>query len=281
MPELINPKLLGSLFPEHRATSKGSPVLSTEDLTVVVNGRTRVDRVSFELRPGEILGIAGLLGAGRTELLGALYGQHHHQGRILFDGRPHRLTRPADARALGIALLTEDRKRSGLLFNMPVAANITIGNLTMLSDGGLVRRGEERREVLASMKAFKIGAPSPDAPVVHLSGGNQQKILLARALMTRPRILLLDDPSKGVDVATRQEIYRLIVELADAGCSVIVTSSEIEEVIGLADRCLVMAEGRLVDAFARGEGDEAYVLHAIVAARRYPDGREDEYTADS
>jgi ABC-type sugar transport system ATPase subunit len=199
--------------------------------------------------------------------LHAIYGRIPFSGEIEIDGRPVAIQRSADARAAGVALLTEDRKRDGLLFNLPVGANITIGNLAPLSSHGMVRDGREKSAVLAAMRALNVKARSPQASVAHLSGGNQQKLLFARVLMSAPRVLLLDEPTKGVDAGTRHEIYRLIVDLADKGVALVVVASELEEVIGLADRCLVVADGRIVDEFSRGEGSEDKVLRSITSAQ--------------
>jgi ribose transport system ATP-binding protein/D-xylose transport system ATP-binding protein len=172
------------------------------------------------------------------------------------------------AREVGIAFLTEDRKRYGLLFNLPVRGNVTAGNLALVSSSGIVRALREFQLVSEQMVQLKVKAASTEADVAHLSGGNQQKLLFARSLLQRPLILLLDEPSKGVDVATRHEIYRLIIDLADSGVGVIIVSSEFEEVLGLADRCRVMSEGRFIEEFSRGERSEEYVLQAIAADQK-------------
>ncbi|WP_029074666.1 sugar ABC transporter ATP-binding protein [Kaistia adipata] len=261
---------LQRLYPHHEAPPAATkPLLSVKNLSIA--GRFGVNRgvsdVSFDVRPGEILGLAGLLGSGRTEILHAIYGRIPYSGAIAIDGRDVAIATAADARAAGIALLTEDRKRDGLLFNLPVGANITIGNLTKLSSHGMVRDGREKSAVLAAMRALNVKARSPQSSVAHLSGGNQQKLLFARVLMSAPRVLLLDEPTKGVDAATRAEIYRLIVDLADKGVALVVVASELEEVIGIADRCLVVADGRLVGEFQRAEGSEDKVLRTITAAQ--------------
>jgi len=260
---------LQRLYPHHDAPPPGKPLLTVRHLSVA--GRFGVNRgvsdVSFEVRPGEILGLAGLLGSGRTEILHAIYGRIPFSGEIVLDGQSVPIRKARDARRAGIALLTEDRKQDGLLFNLPVGANITIGNLGPLSANGMVRADREKSAVLASMRALNVKARSPQASVAHLSGGNQQKLLFARVLMSAPRILLLDEPTKGVDAGTRHEIYRLIVDLAETGVALIVVASELEEVIGLADRCLVIADGRVVDEFARAEGSEDRVLRAVAAAQ--------------
>lgn len=257
-------------FPLHHPPAGAPVLLEVKNLSVTHQGRTRVRDASFTLRRGEILGIAGLLGAGRTELLGALYGRLPFTGEVFLENRPLALRSPRDARAAGIALLTEDRKQDGLLFNLPVRGNITIGNLGRFAgSGGLLRAGDERASVLRQMAELNVKAPSAEASVAHLSGGNQQKLLFARVLLGAPRLLLLDEPTKGVDVAARQEIYRLIVTLADQGMGVILVSSELEEVLGLADRCLVLADGRLVDEFPRATATEERILQSISRAHHY------------
>ena len=223
--------------------------------------------VAFTVGAGEIVGLAGLLGSGRTEILHAIYGRVPFTGEVLVDGAPVAIRSPADARNAGIALLTEDRKRDGLLFNLGAGANITIGNLDPLSSRGLISGERERSAVLQGMRALNVKASSPQASVAHLSGGNQQKLLFARVLMREPRVLLLDEPTKGVDAGTRHEIYRLIVELAAKGVALLVVASELEEVIGLCDRCLVIADGRIVDQFSKAEGSEDKVLRSVANAQ--------------
>jgi ABC-type sugar transport system ATPase subunit len=261
---------LQRLYPHHEAPSTGAEtLLKVRDLSVA--GRFGVNRgvsdVSFDVRAGEIVGLAGLLGSGRTEILHAIYGRIPFSGEVTVAGRPTPIHSTREARDAGIALLTEDRKRDGLLFNLPVGANITIGNLQKFSRHEMIDRSSERNAVVAAMRALNVKARSPQSSVVHLSGGNQQKLLFARVLMSAPRVLLLDEPTKGVDAGTRHEIYRLIVDLAETGVALIVVASELEEVIGLADRCLVVADGRIVDEFRRAEGSEDRVLRAVAAAQ--------------
>jgi ABC-type sugar transport system ATPase subunit len=257
-----------AMFPEREAPPHVPALMEVRDLSMP--RRFGVNRalhdVSFSVRPGEILGLAGLLGSGRTEILSALYGVLPHTGEIRMAGRPVALHSPAAARAAGIALLTEDRKHNGLLFNLPAGQNITIGNLASVARRGVIDRQRESRTVLEQMSSLNVKARSPASSAAHLSGGNQQKLLFARVLLSRPRILMLDEPTKGVDAATRQEIYRLVVDLARSGVALIVVCSELEEVIGLADRCLVISHGRVVDAFARGEGGDERVLRASEVA---------------
>jgi ribose transport system ATP-binding protein len=261
---------LQRIYPQRAAPSEPpAPILQVRDLSVAPRfGANRgVDGVSFDLNKGEILGLAGLLGSGRTEILNAVYGRIPFTGALTLEGAGFAPASARDAREAGVALLTEDRKRDGLLFNLNVGANITIGNLGPLSARGFVRKDAERSAVLAGMRALNVKARSPDGMVAQLSGGNQQKLLFARVLMLRPKILLLDEPTKGVDASTRHEIYRLIVDLAGQGVALIVVASELEEVVGLCDRCLVVADGRIVDSFVKGEGGEERVLRSVAAAQ--------------
>jgi ABC-type sugar transport system ATPase subunit len=260
---------LNRLYPQHQPPGDGEPALEVRDLAVA--GRPGVHHavsgVSFSIRAGEIVGLAGLLGSGRTEILHAIYGRAPYAGEIWVAGSRVAIRSPADARRAGIALLTEDRKRDGLLFNLGAGANITIGNLGTLSCRGLVSGERERRAILEGMRALNVKAPSTNASVAHLSGGNQQKLLFARVLMRAPKVLLLDEPTKGVDAGTRHEIYRLVVDLAEKGVALLVVASELEEVIGLCDRCLVVADGRIVGQYAKAEISEDKVLRTIAAAQ--------------
>lgn len=262
------------LYPTRSTQPGEQEVLRLEHVSVPHPTRPRdlLRDVSFSARSGEIVGIAGVVGAGRTELLSAIYGAMPHRGAISVDGRALKLRSPADARRAGVAMLTEDRKGTGLLFNFALRENVTAGNLggTLANRLGFVDRRGEQSAARGFMESLRIKAPSPAADVAHLSGGNQQKILLARVLMNRPRIMLLDEPTKGVDVETRQEIYRLVLDLADSGVTLLVVSSEIAELVGLCDRCLVLADGAIVDEFRRGEGSEARVIEATTTAVAAP-----------
>jgi ribose transport system ATP-binding protein/D-xylose transport system ATP-binding protein len=195
-------------------------------------------------------------------VLSAIYGRIAHEGRVSVGGQAVTIRRPADALRAGIAMLTEDRKNAGLLFNLPLGQNITLGNLRLFARHGIIDRDRENQTARASMQAFDIKAPSIRSDVAHLSGGNQQKALLARVLVRTPKILLLDEPTKGVDVGTKREIYRLILELADRGMALIVVSSELPELLGLCDRCLVLSNGTIVDEFSKADGSEERILQA-------------------
>ena len=260
---------MGMLFPQRDTAPGTEELLRVEHLRISRpgGGTDTISDVGFSVCRGEVVGLAGLVGSGRTEVLSAIYGSIAHQGRLFVAGKEIVLRRPADALSAGIAMLTEDRKNAGLLFNLPLGQNSTLGSLQLFARYGIIDRPREDRAAHASMRSFEIRAASIRADMAHLSGGNQQKALLARVLVRTPKILLLDEPTKGVDVGTKQEIYRLILELAGRGLAVIVVSSELPELLGLCDRCLVLAGGTIVDEFARSEGSEERILQATA---RFP-----------
>lgn len=236
---------LKEIFPSRKAVI-GDVRLRVEDLSLP----PKFEGVSFEVRSGEVVGIAGLAGAGRTELVEAIYGAHPAQsGRILIDGRP--IEHPSAHRSVagGLGLLTEDRKRTGLCLNLPMATNITLANVSALLRGGRLQSRTENDVARRYIDKLNIRPPAPLKPVGRLSGGNQQKTLLARWLYADSRIFLLDEPTRGVDVAARSEIYREVNELAEAGAAVVMVSSDLPELLGMADRILVMRRGHLVAEF--------------------------------
>jgi ABC-type sugar transport system ATPase subunit len=249
------------------ARQVGDVVLRVRDLCLPWTGHARQWRlrgIHFELRRGEILGIAGLMGAGRTELLECLFGASPEppHGTILLEGRPVHFEHPADATHAGIALLTEDRKRLGLFAQMTVAQNITLCRLHAALSAGLLNRRRERGLAQSMIQKLAVKTPGVDAPITTLSGGNQQKAIIGRWLLTRPKILLLDDPTRGVDVGAKAELYRLMNQLCGEGLGIIVTSSELPELLTLCDRILVLCEGRLTGEFARHEATEQRIMEA-------------------
>jgi ABC-type sugar transport system ATPase subunit len=202
------------------------------------------------------------MGAGRTELLECLFGASPQppEGEILLAGQPVAFSHPAHAMRAGVALVTEDRKRLGLFATLDLAANITICTLAELTRGGLIRSGQERSVARQMAERLAIRASSVDAPIGSLSGGNQQKAILGRWLLTRPKVLLLDDPTRGVDVGAKAELYRLMDELCAEGLGILVTSSELPELLTLCDRILVLCEGHLTGELARGEATEQRIM---------------------
>lgn len=248
--------------------SAGAVVLKVEGLSLPYPPgharKWRLKDIHFELRRGEVLGIAGLMGAGRTELLETLFGVTSEKpaGKILLDGKEVRFRHPREAVAAGMGLVTEDRKRLGLFPQMAVRDNITVCTLRDAATAGILSSRAERGHATESVKMLGIRTDGTEAGILSLSGGNQQKCIIARWLRTRPRVLLLDDPTRGIDVGAKAEIYRVIDDLCQQGIGIIVTSSELPELLTLCDRILVLCEGRQTGEFKRGEFSE----HAIMEA---------------
>jgi ABC-type sugar transport system ATPase subunit len=230
--------------------------------------------ISFEVRAGEVLGVAGLVGAGRSELAKAIFGDVRlHAGRVEVGGRQVRLRSPRDAIRAGIGYAPEDRKAEALVLMLGLRENISLASLDRLRRSRFVRRAEERRLVADLVERLEIKTPSLDQEVAKLSGGNQQKGVLARWLARKPRVLLLDEPTRGIDVGAKAEIYRLIDELAAAGMAVVFISSELPEVIGMSDRVIVMQGGRITGALDRQRATEERII-ALAMPEQTDDERE-------
>jgi len=241
----------------------GRPMLRVEGLT---HGRVLRD-VSFTVRAGEIVGFAGLLGAGRTEIARAVFGlEPFDSGTIFVDEQPRVIRSPRDAISAGIGFVTEDRKREGLVLERSVRDNVALPILTRLARLGIVHRRREQETAETAVRDLRIRTPSTQQLAQHLSGGNQQKVVLAKWLATGARILLLDEPTRGIDVGAKQEIYQLVHELADAGVAIVLLSSDLPEVLGLADRVLVMREGRIAGEFTRTEASAERVMACAVGS---------------
>jgi ribose transport system ATP-binding protein len=251
----------------------GEVLLRVENLSLPWPGHARGWRlkdVSFELRRGEVLGIAGLMGAGRTELLECLFGATADppQGHIELLGQRVMFRHPREACAAGIGLVTEDRKRLGLFAAMNVGENISICTLHQTGAAGFINRRRERQMAAATAKQLSVKSAGLAASITSLSGGNQQKCIIGRWLQTQPQVLLLDDPTRGVDVGAKAELYRLIDGLVRQGIGVIMTSSELPELLTVCDRILVLSEGRLTACFARGQATEQKIMEAATHVAR-------------
>ena len=231
-----------------------------------LNWRSRVRNVSFTVRPGEILGLVGLLGAGRTETFKAVYGaEQADSGEVAVAGRPMAAHGPADSIRHGLAFLSEDRRSEGIFPKLSVRANLTAAVLPAISRFGVISRKTQTAHVARSMRELGIKAAGPDAPITSLSGGNQQKVLIARALCTKPRVVMLDDPTRGIDVGAKAEVHRVVRALAAEGLGVVVTSSEIEEVLELADRILVLNEGEITGELETAGREPDDIIALLVA----------------
>jgi inositol transport system ATP-binding protein len=249
---------LTHLFPKEHAEI-GEVVLSVRGLT----RQGVISDISFDLRKGEILGLAGLMGAGRTEVLEAIFGVTRvDAGEILIRGKKVRIKSPAAAIGAGMGLLTEDRKLTGIMGVLSVRDNMTIANLQRFSPGGLLHKREMERACQSQRQALAIKTPSLSQLIRNLSGGNQQKVLVSRWLLTLPDILMIDEPTRGIDVGAKSEIHRLMSGLAKEGKAILMVSSEMPEILGMSDRVLVMAGGRITAEFSRAEVTQEKVLEA-------------------
>ena len=241
---------------EKTARTPGPIILDVQDMTLPRPGGQGffVDGVSFSIRAGEIVGIYGLMGAGRTELMECLFGMHPTaRGRIRLGDRDIQslsISRRIDA---GLALVPEDRQLLGLVQNLSVAQNITLASLERITTHSGISRSREREEVSALVEALAIKLSDADQPVTTLSGGNQQKVVIARSLLTEPSVLMMDEPTRGIDLGAKSDIFVIMKDLAERGMGILFTSSELKEVVAMADRALVMARGRLSGSF---EGDD-------------------------
>lgn len=247
---------LGEQIPKQPAEIK-LPVLTVSHLT----RKGILDDISFTVRQGEILGIAGLVGAGRTELARAIFGADRiDSGEIRLNGRPVEIRSPRDAIRLGIGLVPEDRKALGLILAMVVRENISLANLDSLTSLGFIRRREERSVATRFIEDLMIKTPSAEQQVQNLSGGNQQKVVLAKWLFTKSRVLIFDEPTRGIDVGSKVEIYHLMNRLAANGVAIIMISSELPEILGMSDRILVMHEGRIAGELSREEATQEKIM---------------------
>ena len=256
-------------FPKQpTGTAVGDPVLEVRGLT----GPGGFADVDLTLRPGEIVGMAGLIGSGRSELARALFGADRvTSGEVLLDGGRVRIRSPRAAIRYGIALLTESRKDDGLVMGRSISENTVLPHLDDVSDWGILRRGRERAAVAEMITQLDVRTSGPSLAVSSLSGGNQQKVMFAKWLVRTPRVLIVDEPTRGVDVGAKQAIYGLIAKLARSGMAILLISSELEEVLGLSHRVLVMRRGRIAVALERADATEEIVLaHAFGTAADAP-----------
>jgi ABC-type sugar transport system ATPase subunit len=247
---------LGEIFPVRNPPS-GEVALEVRRLTQ----KKSFSDISFSIRRGEILGMFGLVGSGRTQVARSIFGaDRFNSGEILLNGRSIHPRSPRDALSAGIALLTEDRKRDGLVMNCTIRDNVSLASYSHLSKFGVINRNKQATEVKKLLQDLDVRPPLLDRLANHLSGGNQQKLVLAKWLMTHAKVLILDEPTRGVDVATKVEIYHIIDNLAREGLCILLISSELPEILGMSDRALVMREGRLVGEFPRTDANEERLL---------------------
>ncbi|CAH0536092.1 ribose ABC transporter ATP-binding protein RbsA [Vibrio marisflavi] len=260
--EMMVGRKLEEQYPRIEATH-GSVCLQVSNLT-----GSGVHDVSFHLNKGEILGVSGLMGAGRTELMKVIYGAlASESGSIQLNGKTIKPTSPQQGLASGIAYISEDRKGDGLILGLSVKENMSLCALDHLSAGMQIQHSKEVLAVEDFVSLFNIKTPSRNQIIGNLSGGNQQKVAIAKGLMTRPKVLILDEPTRGVDVGAKKEIYQLINKFKAEGMSIILVSSEMPEVLGMSDRILVMHEGRISGEFDASEANQEKLLACAVGKK--------------
>jgi D-xylose transport system ATP-binding protein len=259
-----------NLFPreEHKV---GDVVFEAKNVSCwdpINSDRKVVDDVSFQLRAGEIVGVAGLVGAGRTELACKLFGywRGDHEGKIFLKGKEIAVKSPSDAVRQGICMVPEDRKRLGIIPLMPVGYNMTMSVLGRFAHNQLINAEDELAVIQAEIIRMKIKTAHPLLPIASLSGGNQQKAVVDKMLLPEPKVLILDEPTHGVDVGAKYEIYKLIFELARQGVAILMISSEMPEILGIADRVLVIGEGKLRGNFPNVNLSQETILAAAIGA---------------
>jgi len=254
-------RTVDNLFPKLPAEI-GEPVLEVRDLW----RKPFTLGVNLTLRAGEIVGLAGLIGSGRSELAQVIFGiTPAKSGTILIDGKKVSIRHPGDAMRLGIAYVPEDRGTQGLIKEMTVRENISLAILRSLTRGPFIDRGKERSLARRMIEQLKIRTYSPNQIVEKLSGGNQQKVVVSKWLASQPRVLIMDEPTRGIDVGTKAEIHRLMSQLAQQGMAVLMISSEMPEILGMSDRIVVMREGRVVAEFSRDEATQERVATAMMS----------------
>jgi ribose transport system ATP-binding protein len=250
---------LKDVYPK-RTGALGDVLLEVKDL-----GRSHlVHDVSFQVRAGEIVGFSGITGSGRTEVVRAIFGADAHTGQLTMSGRPYKARSPKEAIARGIALVTEDRKAQGLFLKQDVTTNTTISGLKQFCRLGLIQRKREGAQVRRMIQDLRIKTPNSKFIVVNMSGGNQQKVILARWLSVNTKVLIMDEPTRGIDVGSKAEIYQIMHELTKSGVGIIMISSELPEVLGMSDRIMVMREGTIVGQLARAEASEEAIMKFAV-----------------
>jgi ribose transport system ATP-binding protein len=251
---------IANQYPPKPARKAAQPVLALENLS----WEKRLDQISLSVGAGEIVGLGGLDGQGQKSLLLALFGVLRGvTGRVTVGGREVRPGSPAAAKSFGIALVPEDRKTEGLMLPMSIADNLAIASLDAISTGPFVDAAKERAAIQRAIARLQIKLGAPGDAVSTLSGGNQQKVVLAKWLMTAPKLILLNDPTRGIDVGTKQELYRLMRELADQGAAILFYSTDYDELIGCCDRVAIMYDGRIVREL---EGDDLTETNIVASS---------------
>ncbi|MBF8984733.1 sugar ABC transporter ATP-binding protein [Lutibacter sp. B2] len=252
--ELVN-LMVGRDLDKHFIKNVDSRNVENKKVLELKNICTKyINDVSFDLKKGEILGIAGLVSSGRTEIANALFGVDEiYQGHIFVNNKKARIKSPRDAMDKGIAFITEDRKNLGLILEMPIKQNTSYASLSKWSNAGIIDKVKEEKDVLDMLSNLKVRYSSIKEKVKNLSGGNQQKVVISKCLLTDSDIIIFDEPTRGIDIGSKEEVYKIMMELVKLGKSIIMISSEMPEILNMSDRILVMSSGRVVSEYKRGE----------------------------
>lgn len=257
-----------NLYPKQEAEI-GDVVLNVEHLTVphpTVKGKNIIEDISFHLKRGEILGIGGLVGSGRSEIIEAVFGKIRTgvTKEITIEGKKVDIKDPGDAIRAGIGFITEERKANGIIWMLNIRENMVLPSLNELPGRFFIDEAEEKKRVRKFCEALRIKAPSMETKIVALSGGNQQKVILGKWLMKNPKILFIDEPTKGIDVGTKADFYQIMCELAKQGVSIVMVSSDMPELVSMSDRCLVISNGRITRELTKEEINEKNVMRAAI-----------------
>ncbi|MCW5558874.1 MAG: sugar ABC transporter ATP-binding protein, partial [Verrucomicrobiae bacterium] len=262
------------LFPRDRSAPVGDILLSVRGLTVAPapGAPSRLRDVSFEVRAGQVLGIGGLMGAGRSEALLHLFGAWGARiaGEVQLNGTPYPHPSPGESIRRGLVMVTDDRKRYGLLLDQPIGYNLSLSSLARVTRRGLIAETEEIRLDRQFFDALRIKATGLEAAAGGLSGGNQQKVVIGKALMTEPRVVFLDEPTRGIDVGAKLEVYQWINRLTAEGRAVVLVSSELPELMGMSDRIVMLHEGAVGGTFEPGEFHQEALMAAAMGRRAVP-----------
>lgn len=264
---------IDNIYPTREKKTPGKVVFDIKDWTVEdpIKGREILHNVCMNIREGEIVGLQGLMGAGRTELALSIFGNTPRykikSGELTFDGKKSRFKTPKQAIKSGLAYVSEDRKGNGLVLIQDIKYNTTLANLERITNGLFVNNNEEIKQAKYYKDSINIKAPSVEQKVGNLSGGNQQKVQLAKWMFARPKVLILDEPTRGIDVGAKYEIYTLMNKLVEEGMSIIMISSELPEVLGMSDRLYVMSEGTITGELSREEATEQKVMALAIKSK--------------
>jgi ribose transport system ATP-binding protein len=255
---------LGERFPQ-RNTVTGEEKLRIENFT----SNDAFKDVSFSVKSGEILGVAGLMGAGRTEIMEALFGKRRlNSGSIFIDGKKAKINRPHDAIGYGIGFITEDRKDEGLVLGLSVGENLSLTNLKRISQNGILNSKKETQFVETMIQKLRVKTSGKEQLVKSLSGGNQQKVVFGKWLGIEPKVLILDEPTRGVDVGAKKEIYQIMNELTEKGVAIIMVSSELPEILGMSDRIMVIHEGKVTAILGKEEANQEIIMQAATGGMK-------------